>query len=25
VDQTPVTFRAALERSGNQIYDAATT
>ena len=25
VDQTPATFRAALERSGNQIYDAATT
>ena len=25
VDQAPATFRAALERSGSQIYDAATT
>ena len=25
VDQVPATFRAALERSGSQIYDAATT
>ena len=25
VDQAPATFRAALERSGSQIYDAAIT